>query len=59
MRTNIVLDPKLVAEARKLTGIKTKRALVEEGLRMLVRISKQKELRKLRGKLTWSGDLGR
>jgi Arc/MetJ family transcription regulator len=57
MRTNIVLDDALVAEAMRRTGIKTKRAVVEEALRKLIRLERQAEIRSLRGKLHWEGDL--
>lgn len=57
MRTNIVIDDKLMREALKATGLKTKRATVEEGLRTLVRLNRQAEGRRLRGKLHWEGDL--
>jgi Arc/MetJ family transcription regulator len=57
MRTNIVLDDKLVARAQKLTGIKTKREVVQEALRTLIQLREQGEIRKLRGKLKWEGDL--
>jgi Arc/MetJ family transcription regulator len=57
MRTNIVLDDELVAEAMSRTGIKTKRAVVEEALRKLIRLKRQEEIRSLRGKLHWEGDL--
>ena len=57
MRTNIILDDELVQRAKALTGIKTKRALVDEALRLLVRTHEQKQVRNLRGKLTWEGDL--
>ena len=57
MRTNIVLDGALVAEAMRRTGIKTKRAVVEEALRKLIRLERQAEIRFLRGKLHWEGDL--
>ena len=56
-RTNIVLDEELVAEAKKATGIKTTRELVDAALRELLR---QKDIRKileLRGKVEWEGDL--
>jgi len=56
-RTNIVLDEELVAEAKKATGIKTTRELVDTALRELVR---QKDIRKileLRGEVEWEGDL--
>jgi len=57
MRTNIVLDDKLVKRAQKLTGIKTKREVVHEALRTLVLLGEQGEIRSLRGKLKWEGDL--
>jgi len=57
MRTNIVLDDDLVTEAMRRTGIKTKRAVVEEALRKLIRLKRQEEIRSLRGKLHWEGDL--
>jgi Arc/MetJ family transcription regulator len=57
VRTNIVLDDELVAEAMRRTGIKTKRGVVEEALRMLIRIKRQEEILALRGKLHWEGDL--
>ena len=57
MRTNIVIDDKLMADALKATGADTKKEVVELGLRLLVRHSKQQAVRKLRGKLKWEGDL--
>lgn len=57
MRTNIVLDDTLVERAQKLTGIKTKRAVVEEGLRTLILLREQAEMRNLRGKVKWEGNL--
>ena len=57
MRTNIVIDDKLMSEAMRTTGLRTKRAAVELGLRTLLRLGKQAEVRKLRGKLQWQGDL--
>jgi len=57
MRTNIVLDDKLVARAQKLTGIKTKREVVQEALRTLILLREQSEVRNLRGKLLWEGNL--
>jgi Arc/MetJ family transcription regulator len=57
MRTNIVIDDKLMRETLRATGLKTKRATVEQGLRTLLRLSKQAEIRRLRGKLNWKGDL--
>ena len=57
MRTNIVIDDRLMSEALKLYGARTKREAVELGLKTLVRIRRQERLRKLRGKLPWQGDL--
>lgn len=57
MRTNIDIDDKLLARAMKASGQSTKRATVEEGLRVLVRLGEQKKaLESLRG-LGWEGDL--
>jgi len=57
MRTNIVLDDNLIERAQKLTGIKTKREVVQEALRMLILLREQAEVRQLRGKLKWQGNL--
>jgi Arc/MetJ family transcription regulator len=58
MRTNIEIDDKLMAQALKLIGLPTKRAVVEEGLRLMVRRRKQaRGLKSLKG-LGWEGDLG-
>ena len=57
MRTNIVIDDQLMADALKATGLTTKKEAVEEGLRLLIRRNRQQEIRKLRGKLKWQGDL--
>jgi Arc/MetJ family transcription regulator len=57
MRTNIVIDEKLMKETLRLTGLKTKREAVELGLRTIVRLRKQQEIRRFRGKLPWQGDL--
>ncbi len=57
MRTNIVIDDKLMAETLRATGLKTKREAVELGLRTLLRLRQQGRIRELRGKLDWQGDL--
>ena len=57
MRTNIVIDDKLMSAALKAAGVGTKKEAVELGLRLLVRQNKQQAIRKLRGKLRWEGDL--
>lgn len=56
MNTNVDLDEKLVLRAMQLTGLKTKRAVVEEGLRTLVRLHAQREIRDLRGRLVWEDE---
>jgi len=57
MRTNIVIDDKLMAEVLRATGLGTKREAVELGLRTLLRLRRQADVRRLRGKLAWQGDL--
>ena len=57
MRTNIVIDDKLMAATLRATGLKTKREAVELGLKTLLRLKQQTDLRKLRGKYDWEGDL--
>ena len=57
MRTNIVIDDILMADALKASGVRTKREAVELGLRTLVRLQRQADIRRLRGKLAWDGDL--
>lgn len=57
MRTNIVIDDKLMGDTLRETGLKTKREAVELGLRTLLRVRKQARIRRFRGKLDWQGDL--
>jgi Arc/MetJ family transcription regulator len=57
MRTNIVIDDELMANAFKATGLTTKKDVVEQGLKLLVMRNKQQGIRNLRGKVTWEGDL--
>ena len=57
MRTNIVIDDKLMRDTLRATGLKTEREAVELGLRTLLRLRRQGEIRRLRGKLDWHGDL--
>jgi len=57
MRTNIEIDDKLMNEVLKATGVKTKKEAVELGLKTLIRLKNQEEIRKYRGKLKWVGDL--
>lgn len=57
MRTNIVIDDKLMADTMRATGLSTKREVVELGLQTLLRLKQQGEIVKLKGKITWEGDL--
>lgn len=57
MRTNIVIDDGLMAKALRATGLRTKREAVELGLKTLVQLREQSDIRQLRGRLNWSGDL--
>jgi Arc/MetJ family transcription regulator len=57
MRTNIVIDDKLIAEAIKVTGASTKKEAVELGLKALIQLKRQEQIRGLRGKLKWKDDL--
>lgn len=57
MRTNIVIDDELMANALKTTGLKTKKEAVEQGLKLLIRRGEQQAIRELRGKVAWEGDL--
>lgn len=59
MRTNIVIDDKLIAEAIKVTGASTKKEAVELGLKALIQLKRQEQIRGLRGKLKWKDDLDR
>jgi len=57
MKTNIEIDENLMEEAMKASGFSTKKATVEEGLRLLVRLKKQERIKEYRGKLKWEGNL--
>jgi Arc/MetJ family transcription regulator len=57
MRTNIVIDDRLMRDTLRATGLKTKREAVELGLQTLLRLEKQAQIRRFRGKLDWQGDL--
>ena len=57
MRTNVVIDDELMTAALASTGLKTKRAVIEEALRTLVQMKAQEKTRSLRGKLQWEGNL--
>jgi Arc/MetJ family transcription regulator len=57
VRNNIVIDDALMRQAMQATGARSKREAVELGLRTLVRLQQQEEIRSFRGKLRWEGDL--
>ena len=58
MRTNIEIDDNLMKDTLKITGLKTKREVVELSLETLLRLRTQEKLAKaLRGKVRWEGDL--
>ena len=57
MRTNIVIDEKLIKKASKVLGTKTKRETVEAALRKAINLSEQANIKKLFGKVRWEGDL--
>lgn len=57
MRTNIVIDDELMENVLHITGIKTKREAVQQGLELLLLLSKQARIKEFRGKLKWEGDL--
>lgn len=57
MRTNIVIDDDLMADAMHATGLTTKKAVVEQGLKLIVKRNQQQAIRQLRGKLHWEGNL--
>ena len=57
MRTNIVIDDELMNRVLKLTGIRTKREAVEMGLKALLKLKRQEQIRDYRGELDWEGDL--
>jgi Arc/MetJ family transcription regulator len=57
MRTNVVVDDDLMESALKVSGLRTKKDAIEEGLKLLVQVKRQKEIKRFRGKLNWSGNL--
>lgn len=57
MRTNIVIDDDLMTNALKVTGLKTKKDVVEQGLKLIIRRQNQQAIRGLRGKIKWEGNL--
>jgi Arc/MetJ family transcription regulator len=56
-RTNIVIDDQLMKRAMRASGAKTKREAVQKALELMARLKAQEQMRELRGKLKWEGDL--
>jgi Arc/MetJ family transcription regulator len=57
MRTNIEIDDHLMQDVLDATGLKTKKDVVELGLKTLIRLKKQERIKNFRGQLEWTGDL--
>jgi Arc/MetJ family transcription regulator len=57
MRTNVVIDDELMESALRVSGFRTKKDAIEEGLKLLVRLKSQESILRFRGKLKWSGSL--
>jgi len=57
MRTNVVIDDKLMRQAMESGNYRTKRKTIEEGLRLLLQVNSQKKIRELKGRIHWEGDL--
>jgi Arc/MetJ family transcription regulator len=59
IRTNVEIDDALLAEAMAATGLKTKRKVIEAGLRLLARHKRQADAKELLSRMLWDGDLHR
>lgn len=57
MRTNIVLDDNIMKTALEMGGFKTKKATIENALKLFIQIKGQKKIKELKGKIKWVGDL--
>ena len=57
MRTNVIIDDNLMESALKVSGLRTKKAAIEEGLKLLVQTRNQSKIKELRGQLKWTGNL--
>ena len=57
MRAHIIIDDELMTDVLKLTGIKSKREAVEQGLRTLLALKQQEKIKQFKGVLSWHGDL--
>ena len=57
MRTDIIIDEKLMDDAIKATGLKTKQEVIELGLKTLIKLKQQENIKAYRGNLKWEGNL--
>ena len=57
MRTNVLIDEKIIKKALNYTGLKTKKEVINYALQELIKRKERKEILKLAGKLHWEGDL--
>lgn len=57
MRVRVEIDDKLMADALALSGLSSTQEVVELGLKTLLRLVKQEEIRQFRGKLSWRSSL--
>ena len=57
MRTNVVIDDRLMEDALKLSGFRTKKEAIEAGLKLLVKFNRQEKIKDFRGRLKWVGNL--
>ncbi|MBN1130970.1 MAG: type II toxin-antitoxin system VapB family antitoxin [Chitinispirillaceae bacterium] len=57
MRTNIVISDTLMNQAKRLSGLKTKKETIESALRLLIQVKSQSFIKQFKGKLKWQGDL--
>jgi Arc/MetJ family transcription regulator len=57
MKTSIVIDEQLIADALEVTGLKTKREVVEMGLKTLIKLKQQEKIKDFKGQLKWEGNL--
>jgi Arc/MetJ family transcription regulator len=59
MRTNVIIDDRLMSRALRASGYRTKRSVIESALQLLVQVNSQKQLRRFKGRIAWKGDLER
>jgi Arc/MetJ family transcription regulator len=59
MRITIEIDDDLMTEALKVSGHTTKKATVDEALRLLVKLRRQDAIKDAFGKYRWRGNLDR